>query len=421
MMRKKQMTFTSYAQNFEDIMLWRALRNVENGFYIDVGAYLPSEDSVTRAFYDRGWHGINVEPNPVCLSELLRDRPRDINLGVAIVEQEGPVDLFIIADTGLTTVNSDIANLYLANGFTQMPLEVLGLKMSSLWTKYVSDTQDVHFLKIDIEGHEEQALRGMDWAKNRPWIVVIESTFPSSQTETHANWEHLLLNANYIMAYWDGLNRFYVAQEHSALLAAFSSPPNVFDEFQLARFSDLAEKNQSEIAHLTQKLQTMRGTIARDTAQTSHVAREIKDGQETIARDLTQLLHLTKDLHAAQEKQACETEMRLEAERMAAARKPRSPLSRLFFRSSGRPRHLVWRFFFHKSGRPRGIFKHFVFHDDGRPHGEFRQWVESDEYLAMAGAVRQQAREVVDESNLTNRGKYFLTRLKSNQSKDESK
>ena len=31
----------SYAQNFEDVMLWRALRHVPKGFYIDVDAHEP--------------------------------------------------------------------------------------------------------------------------------------------------------------------------------------------------------------------------------------------------------------------------------------------------------------------------------------------------------------------------------------------
>jgi hypothetical protein len=52
----------SHAQNHEDILLWRALHDVEDGFYLDVGAQDPSYDSVTRAFYDRGWRGINIEP-----------------------------------------------------------------------------------------------------------------------------------------------------------------------------------------------------------------------------------------------------------------------------------------------------------------------------------------------------------------------
>ena len=56
------MPFVSYAQNYEDVMLWRVLRDVERGFYVDVGAADPEEWSVTRAFYDRGRSGINVEP-----------------------------------------------------------------------------------------------------------------------------------------------------------------------------------------------------------------------------------------------------------------------------------------------------------------------------------------------------------------------
>ena len=56
------MSIVSYAQNFEDVMLHRALKNIDQGFYIDVGANDPEIDSVTKAFYDMGWRGINIEP-----------------------------------------------------------------------------------------------------------------------------------------------------------------------------------------------------------------------------------------------------------------------------------------------------------------------------------------------------------------------
>ena len=42
----------SYAQNFEDVILWRALKHVEAGRYIDIGANDPEKDSVTKVFYD---------------------------------------------------------------------------------------------------------------------------------------------------------------------------------------------------------------------------------------------------------------------------------------------------------------------------------------------------------------------------------
>lgn len=49
------MSFVSYAQNFEDVMLWRALKNVPDGFYIDIGAQDPVKCSVSLGFHLRGW------------------------------------------------------------------------------------------------------------------------------------------------------------------------------------------------------------------------------------------------------------------------------------------------------------------------------------------------------------------------------
>ena len=69
--------FVSYAQNREDVVLARALKHVERGRYVDVGANDPVADSVTYAFYDRGWSGIAVEPVPMYADRLREIRPRD--------------------------------------------------------------------------------------------------------------------------------------------------------------------------------------------------------------------------------------------------------------------------------------------------------------------------------------------------------
>ena len=78
------MAMISYAQNFEDVVLMRALKDVNNGFYIDVGAFSPDFHSVTKAFYERGWRGINIEPNPECEAPFKSSRPRDVHLAVAV-------------------------------------------------------------------------------------------------------------------------------------------------------------------------------------------------------------------------------------------------------------------------------------------------------------------------------------------------
>jgi FkbM family methyltransferase len=227
------MTFISYAQNFEDIMLWRALKHVENGFYIDVGAWSPDIDSVTKAFYENGWRGINIEPNPAFNDQLIYRRPRDTNLKVAIGNAEGALMMNFLENPGLSTLDDAIAERHKAAGWAATRQEVQIRTLSAICRDHVPKGQAVHFLKVDVEGFEEAALRGNDWATCRPWIIVVEATLPMSQKESHESWEPILFAANYQLAYADGLNRFYVAQEHADLLPAFKYPPNVFDSFKL--------------------------------------------------------------------------------------------------------------------------------------------------------------------------------------------
>jgi len=86
-------------------------------------------------------------------------------------------------------------------------------------------------VKIDVEGAEHLVLRGADFDRFRPWIVLVEATHPTTQIASRAAWEETLLNAGYDFAYFDGLNRFYVAKEHSELSKLIAVPPNVFDDF----------------------------------------------------------------------------------------------------------------------------------------------------------------------------------------------
>jgi peptide methionine sulfoxide reductase MsrB len=72
-----QNALVSYAQNCEDVMLHRALRPVQQGFYVDVGANDPVCHSITKAFYECGWRGINIEPVQSWFGKIEADRSRD--------------------------------------------------------------------------------------------------------------------------------------------------------------------------------------------------------------------------------------------------------------------------------------------------------------------------------------------------------
>src|SRR6266487_1233476 len=113
--------FVSYAQNGEDFLLWRLLYDIDAGTYIDIGACDPEIDSVTRAFYDRGWSGINIEPVAAYWERLCRSRPRDVNLNFAAGASDGERDFFIVDNTGLSTLGGTIAERHRAAGFAVRP------------------------------------------------------------------------------------------------------------------------------------------------------------------------------------------------------------------------------------------------------------------------------------------------------------
>jgi FkbM family methyltransferase len=226
------MSFVSYAQNFEDVMLWRALKHVDHGFYIDIGAQDPVIDSVSLAFYEHGWRGIHVEPTRQYSTKLREARPDEIVEQVAIGNSVGLLKFYEFENTGLSTADPAIALRHQEEGYAAIITEVPIVSMDVLFDRYRDRV--VYWLKLDVEGFERSALESWRTSTVRPWVLVIESTKPGTQEQTHSEWEALVLDKNYSFAYFDGLNRFYVHCDHSDLLPFFDMPPNIFDGFVLS-------------------------------------------------------------------------------------------------------------------------------------------------------------------------------------------
>lgn len=221
--------FISYAQNFEDVILWRALGHVQNGFFVDVGANDPVSDSVTKAFSCRGWKGINIEPVNYWYTKLVEDRPQDINLKAAASSYNGFVEFFEVVGTGLSTTHSDIAKRHECDGLEVISHTVKSLRLADVFAEL--NVGEIHFLKVDVEGDEENVLQGIDFTKNRPWVLLVEATEPNSNTPSFQKWDHYLTENDYEHVYFDGFNRFYLSKEHLDLSPTFNAPPNVIDNF----------------------------------------------------------------------------------------------------------------------------------------------------------------------------------------------
>ena len=305
------MTFVSYAQNFEDVLLWRALGAVADGFYIDIGAGHPDTDSVTRAFYDRGWHGINVEPTAEYSLRLHAARNRDLNLRLLVGAHAGQARLFAVEGTGLSTVDAEAAAVHAAAGRVvreeELPVETL----AGLCQRHAPAV--IHFLKIDVEGAERAVLEGADFSAWRPWIVVVEATAPLTTISTHAAWEPILLRAGYRFVWFDGLNRFYIAEEQAAALAPhFLVPPNVFDDFVRAADSELARRVSEADLRAAELVERNQAIEARASAAAAEAAR----AQSRSERQAEEIMRLRETLAANWEHaEAVERRARLADER----------------------------------------------------------------------------------------------------------
>ena len=262
---KPDVGIVSYAQNFEDVMLWRALGRVENGFYIDVGAFHPIHDSVSKGFYERGWRGIHIEANPAFAALIKQDRPDEVVLNVALAASQGHLMFNVFEDIpGESTGNQLYARSRMAEGVEMRTFEVPCCTLSDVFAQ-VND-REIHWLKIDVERMEAEVLSGWGQSGARPWIVVVESVLPHTTIENNTEWEHLLNERGYNNVYFDGLNRFYVSSNHSELSGAFLSGPNIFDGFMLngtgGGYSELIKARQrEEIANLQKEISVLKSTV----------------------------------------------------------------------------------------------------------------------------------------------------------------
>ena len=286
--------FVSYAQNQEDVVLARALHPDDRaGFWVDVGAGDPVLDSVTAAFAERGWRGVNVEPLPREHGRLCAARPADTNLRAALGATPGLGKLFVEPadkrerlgldapiDRGASTMVPELAERYRADGQEFTPIEVPISTLAQVVADHVSGPVD--FLKVDVEGFEREVLAGADWSRFRPRVVVMEATVPKSDEPAHEAWEPMLFEVGYRFAMFDGLNRFYALADEPALLDTLAIPANVFDDFVPYAWAHQVDQAQ-QWAHSLEDALTVRGDeltaaqlrIARALAETDHVRTEL--------------------------------------------------------------------------------------------------------------------------------------------------
>lgn len=209
------------SQNDEDVRVWRALRDVERPTYVEVGAQHPFVMSPTAALYRLGWRGILVEPDPLFAALLREHRPDDVVIEAGASSVSGELAFARFEGTGLSTFSDEYAELASNRGFAasstaKVPMRTLDDILTT------QDLETVHFLSVDVEGWEHEVLLGANLAKWRPWVISVEAIAPGGDQYVGGLVREMLESAQYRYATFDGVNDWFVAEEHERLLPTVS-------------------------------------------------------------------------------------------------------------------------------------------------------------------------------------------------------
>jgi len=238
----------SYAGRLEDALLALVLADVTQGFYVDVGGGHPVADNVSLLFYERGWRGIVVEPQAELAATTRAVRPRDIVFEGIAGRTEGSVTFHRVEHFhGFSTMIAEHAALAASAGARIVEERVASTTLASLLARHAPPVID--FLKIDVEGAEADVIAGNDWARFRPKVLVIEAVAPGTMAPAWDAFEPMLLGAGYRFAFFDELNRYYVAQEHAGLVSRFPAAPLPWDAYDHLWDHGRAHVNAAHMDH----------------------------------------------------------------------------------------------------------------------------------------------------------------------------
>ena len=195
------------------------LSTVENGTYIDAGAYDGVADSNTYFFYlNKGWTGYCLEPVPIIYKALTKYRSKDITLNCALSNdnEEKEFTQVIFSDYGLyegqsgngslNHVPSHITELENRKTATYEKFTTQCMTLDKLYTDY-KITTPITLLSLDVEGHEGIVLSRLPKITNElhPKIIAVEYGHCGEEIL-----DKTLLSLNYKKDFKDEINLIYI-------------------------------------------------------------------------------------------------------------------------------------------------------------------------------------------------------------------
>ena len=214
--RKFKYQKQSYSFNGVDLIVNYIFKNKKEGFYLDIGAQHPISNNNTYILFKRGWKGINIDLDKKNIDLFKIARPDDFNLNYAISDSEKEVDLFFYHESSpINTLSKKVSDFQKAN-----VSQVKKIKTTTLdkVLDEISLQHRIDYMNIDVEGYEEQVLKGFNINKFKPYVISIEYLdLEMNKLELTNNDINNLLNSN-LYQFFIKNNYYFVNWLHGDLI-----------------------------------------------------------------------------------------------------------------------------------------------------------------------------------------------------------
>lgn len=161
----------------EDKFLFNLFEKNYNGKYLDVGCFHPTKHNNTSLFYKNGWQGINIDLNPLTIDLFNFMRPNDININTAISSEESEKTLFFLSENNTQNTLSENQILFLKKHHNLRDDEIIKKKIQTRRLDDILEENNFHnidFMNLDVEGHELEVLKTLNFKKTKLKYVCIE-------------------------------------------------------------------------------------------------------------------------------------------------------------------------------------------------------------------------------------------------------
>jgi FkbM family methyltransferase len=162
----------SYSQTEEERHILSAVRGVDCGRFLDVGAFHPKNLSNTRALFESGWSGVMVEPSPgPMLSLMLEYGDEDrISLMAGAVGVQKAITRFDVTSDALTTSSKDNYERWKDQGGFYGSFFVPMVTFPEIIRQF----GEFDFVSIDAEGTSVDLLHGLLATEMLPVCLCVE-------------------------------------------------------------------------------------------------------------------------------------------------------------------------------------------------------------------------------------------------------